>query len=110
MDFQRYLVYTLWALLGLIGLIGGCLAFLKRSEVELMEKQLKIQTEAHVNALLSTYQANIQNCEASAREAEKDEAFIEENCIEPINASPIAKWLDEWGYSHLLVEGGVVAE
>lgn len=102
--FQKYITSPTFLLTLVVGVLGGFLIFQMRTDSEIGAQQLKIQTQTHVDALYSTYQANIQSCEASAREAEKDEAFIKENCIKPINESPIAKWLKEWGYKRLLVD------
>lgn len=101
--FQKFATPT-FLLTIVVGVLGGFLLFQMRVDSEIRAQQLKIQTQAHVDALYSTYQANIQGCGAGAREAEKDDAFIEENCVKPINDSPIAKWLREWGYEHLLTE------
>lgn len=102
--FQKYIASPTFLLTLVVGVLGGFLIFQIRTDSEIKTRQLKIQTQAHIDALYSTYQANIQSCEAGAREAEKDEAFIKENCIKPINDSPIAEWLREWEYGHLLVK------
>ena len=101
--FQKYIASPIFLLTLVVGVLGSLLIFQMKTGFEIEAQQLKIQTQAHVDALYSTYQANMQSCEAGAREAEKDEAFVKENCIKPINDSPIAKWLKEWGYGHLLV-------
>ena len=102
--FQKYIASPTFLLTLVVGVLGGFLVLQMKTDSEIRALQLKIQTQAHIDALYSTYQANIQSCEAGAREAEKDEAFIKENCIKPINESPIAEWLKEWGYGHLLVD------
>ncbi len=104
LTFQKYIASPTLLLTLVVGVLGGFLIFQMRTDSEIAAQQLKIQTQAHIDALYSTYQANIQSCEAGAREAEKDEAFIKENCIKPLNESPIAKWLNEWGYGQLLVK------
>ena len=63
---------------------------------------LKVQDEAHVDNLFTVYQNNISTCSRQAREAERDEAFIKENCIKPVNESIIGQWLQERGYGSLL--------
>ena len=101
---QKYVASPIFLLTVVVGVLGGFLVFQARTDSEMRVQQLKMQTQTHVDALYSTYQANVQSCEASAREAEKDENFIKENCIKPINESPIAEWLKEWGYGYLLVK------
>lgn len=102
--FQKYFVILSLLLLVVIFVVGAVFVVWMSTDSKIKSKELTIQTEAHVDSLYSTYQANIQSCEASAREAKKDDKFIRENCVRPINDSPIADWLKDWGYENLLVK------
>lgn len=58
-------------------------------------KIYEIEKERHIEALYSTYRANMSSCRAEAEEAEMDEEFIQENCVDEINNSIIGQWLNE---------------
>ena len=65
--------------------------------------QVKINQETHIESLYSSYKNNIDSCKEVANQANKDEAFIQDNCIKPVNNSIVGKWLKEWGREDLLV-------
>ena len=74
----------------------------KEDELAIQQGMLKIQEEAHIDNLYTVYQNNISACRGQAREAGRDAAFIQENCINPVNQSIIGQWLQERGYGSLL--------
>ncbi|MBU1327285.1 hypothetical protein KKB64_05135 [Patescibacteria group bacterium] len=70
---------------------------------EVNQQDFKINKERHIEALYSTYKDNIDTCRKAARDAYKDEQFIQENCIAPVNKSIIGQWLKDWGREDLLI-------
>lgn len=76
---------------------------LNKQLAEDSKQQLKISKERHIESLYSTYKSNIDTCREAARNAKKDENFIQENCIKPVNDSIVGQWLKEWGREDLLV-------
>lgn len=94
----------------LLGLVTGLVALLafvvNDTQTQLLgveEQQLKVNKEQHIEYLYSTYRSNINSCKELAKEEGKDEAFIKENCITPVNNSIIGQWLKEWGRDDLLI-------
>lgn len=74
----------------------------KEDELQVQREILKIQEEGHIDSLYTVYQNNIATCRVQARERNRDESFIKENCIKPVNQSIIGQWLQERGYGSLL--------
>lgn len=69
----------------------------------IQQQELKISQEQHIINLYSSYKNNIDTCKRLAVEAKKDNIFIQENCIKPINSSLVGNGLKDWGKSDLLV-------
>lgn len=74
-----------------------------RQMLEDSKQQVKINKERHIEALYSTYKSNVDTCKEAASQAKKDESFVKENCIKPVNNSIVGQWLKEWGREDLLV-------
>jgi hypothetical protein len=92
---------TTIALITMLGVLTVTVLFYLTFQI--MQKQLKIQTEQHILNLYMTYKSNIDSCTGLARQSGQDENFIKENCIKTINSSLVGKNLIEWGRSDLLV-------
>lgn len=90
------------ALIGVIVVLHA--SYSRLYNMELTSKEaLKIEKQAHIKDIYSDYKSNIDSCKATALEMKKDQLFIDQNCIKPLNDSILGKWLTEWGYGDLLI-------
>ena len=92
----------LFSLIGIIVVLNANYSRLYNMDLTSKE-MLEIEKQAHIKDLYSDYKSNIDSCKATALEMKKDQLFIEQNCIKPLNESILGKWLTKWGYSDLLI-------
>ena len=97
------------AIVAIIFILGGVLLYflfitidIQMQKLEIQRKQLMISEEQHIDKLFSIYQNNIAACITQAKKNNRDDNYINENCIKPINNSIVAQWLIERGYGNLL--------
>lgn len=85
-----------------VGILAAMALFLYNIFI-LQQDQLKISKEQHILNVYSSYKNNIDSCISLAKQAQKDNQFIQANCIDVINSSLVGTALKDWGRSDLLV-------
>ncbi|MFW5885319.1 MAG: hypothetical protein ACOCUF_03785 [Patescibacteria group bacterium] len=100
-----FLVFLVFLIVLALSWIAFALVYqnvLRSERLSVEQERLEIEKEQHIDNLYSIYKQNLLNCKKEAISSKKDETYIKENCIEPINNSIIANWLKNRGYEHLI--------
>lgn len=90
-------------LLSLTCLSLVAVTYLLYNHLLVQEQLLKMTKEQHIINLYTAYKNNMDSCKSLANQSNQEKAFIQENCIMPINNSLVGKGLVDWERSDLLV-------
>ena len=102
--FEKFLAFILSLSLIILAIYVFFFVSFKVVEIGVQQDTYKIREEEHIDNLYGIYQSNLSGCMAKAEEEKKDNAYINEVCVNEINNSIVADWLIEYGYEELLQE------